>query len=223
MTLTREPILQKNILSQKIGKKGGKTLEELSDEEEEESEEEDMKKPKKGKAAKKGAGKKAAVGKKKPPNPKVSGKKGRVTGPKSSKKSSKSAGKQKKKEFIDTDYEDDDSDESDTEEVAVSSSRSKKKKVKLDETLNLSLSVLHKVERSFPLPLVLIEDELRRSCRRFCPRQIHWSRIILDEAHYIKERRCNTAKSIFALTSDFKWCLTGTPLQNRVSEVRLRR
>ena len=46
-----------------------------------------------------------------------------------------------------------------------------------------------------------------------------WRRIILDEAHHIKERTSNTSRSAFALQSDFKWCLSGTPLQNRVGEL----
>ncbi|KAI4319855.1 hypothetical protein MLD38_033405 [Melastoma candidum] len=48
---------------------------------------------------------------------------------------------------------------------------------------------------------------------------IMWERIILDEAHYIKDRRCNTAKAILALRSSYKWALSGTPLQNRVGEL----
>ncbi|PSS31981.1 hypothetical protein PHLCEN_2v2223 [Hermanssonia centrifuga] len=49
--------------------------------------------------------------------------------------------------------------------------------------------------------------------------QIVWNRIILDEAHNIKERSTNTAKAAFELQSSFKWCLSGTPLQNRVGEL----
>lgn len=41
---------------------------------------------------------------------------------------------------------------------------------------------------------------------------------MLDEAHFIKDRSTSTAKAVFALTSLYKWCLTGTPLQNRVSD-----
>jgi len=44
---------------------------------------------------------------------------------------------------------------------------------------------------------------------------IEWHRVILDEAHNIKDRSCNTARGAFALKADFKWCLSGTPLQNR--------
>eukprot|EP00850_Spirogloea_muscicola_P001861 SM000007S20821 [mRNA] locus=s7:472696:479059:+ [translate_table: standard] len=46
-----------------------------------------------------------------------------------------------------------------------------------------------------------------------------WARIVLDEAHSIKDRRCSTAKAVFALQSEFKWALSGTPLQNRVGEL----
>jgi len=49
--------------------------------------------------------------------------------------------------------------------------------------------------------------------------QVHWFRIILDEAHNIKDRSCSTARAVFALDSDFKWSLSGTPLQNRIGEL----
>ncbi|KAL3509806.1 hypothetical protein ACH5RR_029207 [Cinchona calisaya] len=48
---------------------------------------------------------------------------------------------------------------------------------------------------------------------------VQWDRIILDEAHYIKDRRCNTTRAVFALKSSYKWALSGTPLQNRVGEL----
>lgn len=42
---------------------------------------------------------------------------------------------------------------------------------------------------------------------------------VLWQAHFIKDRRCSTAKAIFALQSQYKWALSGTPLQNRVGEL----
>ncbi|KAK1427293.1 hypothetical protein QVD17_15976 [Tagetes erecta] len=48
---------------------------------------------------------------------------------------------------------------------------------------------------------------------------VKWDHIILDEAHYIKDRRCNTTRAVFALESSYKWALSGTPLQNRVGEL----
>lgn len=44
-------------------------------------------------------------------------------------------------------------------------------------------------------------------------------RVVLDEAHNIKERSTNAAKAAFALKATYKWCLSGTPLQNRVGEL----
>ncbi|KAF5674193.1 adenosinetriphosphatase [Fusarium heterosporum] len=47
---------------------------------------------------------------------------------------------------------------------------------------------------------------------------IDFHRIILDEAHCIKTRTTMTAKACFALKTGFRWCLSGTPLQNRIGE-----
>ena len=48
---------------------------------------------------------------------------------------------------------------------------------------------------------------------------VSWFRVILDEAHMIKDRSTSTAKAVFNLNSLNKWCLSGTPLQNRVGEL----
>ncbi|CAD6886059.1 unnamed protein product [Tilletia laevis] len=48
---------------------------------------------------------------------------------------------------------------------------------------------------------------------------IDWRRVVLDEAHCIKDRATNTAKGAFALRAMYRWCLSGTPLQNRVGEL----
>lgn len=49
--------------------------------------------------------------------------------------------------------------------------------------------------------------------------KIHFHRIILDEAHCIKTRTTMTAKACFALKTTYRWCLSGTPLQNRIGEL----
>lgn len=45
-----------------------------------------------------------------------------------------------------------------------------------------------------------------------------WWRVVLDEAHFIKSRSSQTAAAAFSLSSVNRWCLSGTPLQNRVGE-----
>ena len=47
---------------------------------------------------------------------------------------------------------------------------------------------------------------------------IKYHRLILDEAHSIKQRTASVAKACFALKADYKWCLSGTPVQNRIGE-----
>jgi len=46
-----------------------------------------------------------------------------------------------------------------------------------------------------------------------------WGRVVLDEAHRIKARINSTAMAAYALQSETRWCLSGTPLQNRVGEL----
>jgi DNA repair protein RAD5 len=48
---------------------------------------------------------------------------------------------------------------------------------------------------------------------------IHWHRVVLDEAHFIKERSTKTAKSVFALHATFRWCVTGTPIVNQLDDL----
>ncbi|KAJ7034535.1 SNF2 family N-terminal domain-containing protein [Mycena alexandri] len=45
-----------------------------------------------------------------------------------------------------------------------------------------------------------------------------WWRIILDEAHTIKNRATKTAEGCCDLRAKFRWCLTATPMQNKVEE-----
>ena len=46
-----------------------------------------------------------------------------------------------------------------------------------------------------------------------------WFRVILDEAHSIKSRSTKTAKAAFDLNVEFRWCLTGTPIQNKLDDL----
>ncbi|KAI5852744.1 SNF2 family N-terminal domain-containing protein [Morchella snyderi] len=49
---------------------------------------------------------------------------------------------------------------------------------------------------------------------------LRWWRIVLDEAHTIKNRLAKGSLACCALRARFRWCLTGTPLQNKIEELQ---
>ena len=50
--------------------------------------------------------------------------------------------------------------------------------------------------------------------------QIKWDAIILDEAHFVKNNSTATYKSVCRLNSRIRICLTGTPMENNLSELK---
>ncbi|KAK3845402.1 MAG: SNF2 family N-terminal domain-containing protein [Linnemannia gamsii] len=46
-----------------------------------------------------------------------------------------------------------------------------------------------------------------------------YHRVILDEAHIIKNKNTKAALACASITATYRWCLTGTPVQNNIDEL----
>ncbi|KAK8036956.1 hypothetical protein PG991_001270 [Apiospora marii] len=50
-------------------------------------------------------------------------------------------------------------------------------------------------------------------------RHVQWTRVVLDEAHVIRNRASKTFQAVTSLKAKHRWCLTGTPIQNHVQDL----
>ncbi|KAJ3239466.1 hypothetical protein HDU81_005909 [Chytriomyces hyalinus] len=63
------------------------------------------------------------------------------------------------------------------------------------------------------------EDKAKLMAQRGELFKVGWHRVILDEAHLIKNKNTRSARACTQLTATHRWCLTGTPIQNNIGEL----
>ncbi|KAJ4266325.1 hypothetical protein NW762_004309 [Fusarium torreyae] len=49
--------------------------------------------------------------------------------------------------------------------------------------------------------------------------QMNWYRIVLDEAHWIRNPTSKQFRAVSSLITNRRWCMTGTPIQNKLEEL----
>ncbi|WWC58824.1 uncharacterized protein I303_101368 [Kwoniella dejecticola CBS 10117] len=60
----------------------------------------------------------------------------------------------------------------------------------------------------------------KKAKKAACPLfDVKWLRVVVDEAQNIKNKNTRAAKAAVALKAKYRWCLTGTPIQNNVEEL----
>ncbi|KAK4205421.1 P-loop containing nucleoside triphosphate hydrolase protein [Triangularia verruculosa] len=51
------------------------------------------------------------------------------------------------------------------------------------------------------------------------PYRVNWFRVVLDEAHFIRHQQTRQFQAVAHLSARYRWCLTGTPIQNSLSDL----
>ena len=70
-----------------------------------------------------------------------------------------------------------------------------------------------------PTVLITSYDLLRRDVDDYTANEQRFNVMALDEAQYIKNHTTKIAKAVKAVAADHRFALTGTPIENRLSEL----
>ncbi|KAI9051714.1 hypothetical protein LZ554_004754 [Drepanopeziza brunnea f. sp. 'monogermtubi'] len=97
------------------------------------------------------------------------------------------------------------------------------------QDIDIVVTSYNEVMKQFPFPdtegrLVIAKHGYKKWWKRAIENmgvlhQINWYRVVLDEAQAIKNNSARTSLACQNLKSVYRWCLTGTPLLNRLEEL----
>ncbi|KAL1223674.1 Helicase-like transcription factor CHR28 [Cardamine amara subsp. amara] len=62
-------------------------------------------------------------------------------------------------------------------------------------------------------------DTIKGPCHVGALAKVKWLRVVLDEAHTIKNTKTLVATACFSLRAKRRWCLSGTPIQNKIDDL----
>nr|POE51910.1 calcium-binding mitochondrial carrier sal1 [Quercus suber] len=100
--------------------------------------------------------------------------------------------------------------------------------VELLEQADIVLTTYHEVSRSYPKVVIPVSLSTPASKNEYWDKhyaankgvlhRCNFYRVVLDEAHAIKNHRSHTSQACRGLEAKFRWAVTGTPVQNNIAE-----
>ncbi|PBP21187.1 hypothetical protein BUE80_DR007992 [Diplocarpon rosae] len=101
--------------------------------------------------------------------------------------------------------------------------------IEILQDIDIVVTSFNEVMRQFPFPDKKGRQEIDRvgykrwwkgALEKMGPlHQVNWYRVVLDEAQAIKNNKSRTSLACQNLKSVYRWCLSGTPLLNRIEEL----